>query len=130
MHIFKRFENAKSGSAVTVKVTPHARQTGLLGVMDDGTLKIQVAAPAEEGRANDMLVAYLASALGIAPSEIDIVAGQTSERKLISLVGITPREVEAKMRALAEAARAAKAAGKDSDHKPKAKPRAKAGRKK
>ncbi len=130
MFTFKRFEDAKSGSAITVKVTPHAKQTSVLGVMDDGTIKIQVAAPAEGGRANDALVAFLATMLNIPASQVDIVAGQTSERKLISLVGIMPKDVDAKMRAAAGAAGAAKKAKAAAKSKANSKPKAKPAKKK
>ena len=42
-------------------------------------------APPVEGAANRMLVAFLAELLNIDESQIEIVAGLTSERKLISL---------------------------------------------
>jgi uncharacterized protein (TIGR00251 family) len=63
--------------------------------MDDGTLKIRLAAPPVDGAANRALIEFLAQMLGIAINQIDIIAGETSERKLISLVGIRPEEVDA-----------------------------------
>lgn len=122
MHTFKKFADGRSGSAITVKVTPHAKQTEVAGVMDDGTIKIHVTAPAEDGRANDALVAFLADMLGIPASQIDIVAGLSGERKLISLTGVAPHEVDAKMRALSGPAGAA--AKPKAKAKPAAKPKA------
>ena len=95
-----RFSNARGGAAITVKVIPRARHTGLDGLMDDGTLKIRVAAPPVGGAANKALIAYLAEALDLPRSQIEIVAGETSERKLISLAGIAPEAVEAAVRRL------------------------------
>lgn len=109
-HPFTKFADGQTGAAITVKVTPHAPRTAVAGIMGDGTIKIQVAAPAEEGRANQALIEFLAATLGISAGSIDIVAGQTSERKLISLLGVTPGVVEEKLGTLARAGAAAKKA--------------------
>ncbi len=95
-----KFSNAKRGAAITVKVIPRAPKTEVAGVMDDGTLKIRVAAPPVGGAANRALVDFLARALGLPRGQIDIIAGETSERKLISLVGISPEEVDAAVQGL------------------------------
>ena len=79
---------------------PRAKKTELAGLMDDGTLKIRLAAPPVDGAANKALIEFLAETLGIAKSQIDIIAGETSERKLLSLVGISPDEVDAIIGAL------------------------------
>jgi hypothetical protein len=125
MHPFKKFADGRSGAAITVKVTPHAKQTEVAGILDDGTIKIHVTAPAEDGRANEALVAFLAETLGIAAGQIDIVAGLSAERKLISLTGVAPHEVDAKLHALTGPAKPAKAAAK-----PKGKPKPPAKKKK
>jgi hypothetical protein len=89
------FHDAKLGAAITVKVTPRARKTQVAGVMDDGTVRIRVAAVPEGGAANRALIEFLAKTLGIPASQVEIVAGHASERKLISLIGISPSAVEA-----------------------------------
>jgi uncharacterized protein (TIGR00251 family) len=95
-----RFSDSRRGAAITVKVTPRARKTAVAGVMDDGTIKIKVAAPPVDGAANKALIEFLAEVLGLPPRQIDIVAGETAERKLISLVGISPEDVDAILRGL------------------------------
>ena len=113
------FRDAKTGAAITVKVTPHAKKTEVIGLMEDGTIRIRVAAAAEEGKANQALVEFLAKALGIPASHIDIMGGLSSERKLISLIGITPTEVDTVMQGLAVKGKD-KAAGAPSKAKKKA----------
>ena len=95
-----KFSDARRGAAITVKVTPRAKKTGITGFMDDGTIKIKVAAPPVDGAANKALVEFLADVLGLPKNQVDIVAGETSERKLISLVGISPDHVDAILRGL------------------------------
>jgi len=106
------FHDAQTGAAITVRVTPRAKKTEVIGLMEDGTIRIRVAAVPEEGKANQALIEFLARALGISASQIDIMGGLSSERKLISLIGITPAEVESVMKGLARAGKVKdKAAG-------------------
>lgn len=90
-----KFSDARQGAAITVKVQPRAHKTEVAGLMADGTIKIKVAAPPVGGAANKALVSFLAQTLGLPAGQIDIIAGETSERKLISLVGISPEAVDA-----------------------------------
>lgn len=66
-----------------IKVTPRAPKTELAGAMADGTLKIRVAAPPDQGKANAELIRFLASHYGVSESDITILSGQTSTRKLV-----------------------------------------------
>ena len=95
-----KITKASRGAAITVKVLPRAKRTELAGLMDDGTLKIRVAAPPVDGAANRALIEFLAETLGLPKNQIDIIAGETSERKLLSLVGISPEQVDALILAL------------------------------
>src|SRR4051794_13505368 len=90
-----KFSDAKQGAAITVKVQPRARKTEVAGVLADGTIKIKVAAAPVDGAANTALIEFLAQILKLPKSQIDIIAGETSEHKLISLIGISPEAVDA-----------------------------------
>lgn len=85
------------GAAIAVKVTPRAKRTAVLGVLADGTLKIAVAAPPEDGRANAALLRFLAQSLGLRESQLEIVVGHGARRKLIAVTGLSPAEVEARL---------------------------------
>ena len=85
------------GTAVGVKVSPGASRDRVAGVMADGTIKIQVRAAPEKGKANDAVVRLLASALGVSPKDVAVVRGLRSPRKELVVAGVT---VEAARRAL------------------------------
>lgn len=68
-----------------VKVVPKSAKTEIAGTMEDGTLKIRVAAPPEKGKANAELIAFLAKQYGIPRANIDILTGETSHNKQIRL---------------------------------------------
>jgi hypothetical protein len=88
------FHDAQKGAAIGIKVIPRAKKTEIAGLMDDNTIKIRVAAPAVENAANDALIGFLADLFKIKKDSIEIVVGLNSERKLVSLIGVTPAEVD------------------------------------
>ena len=67
-----------------VKVFPKAGRNQIVGVRN-GELVIRVQAPAVKGEANKELVKYLAKALSVSKSEIEIVFGGTFRHKVIAL---------------------------------------------
>jgi uncharacterized protein (TIGR00251 family) len=92
------FKDARTGTAITVKVIPRAKKNEVAGLMDDGSIRIRLTAPPVEGAANQALVDFLAELLGLHRSQIEIVAGLSSEHKLVSLVGIAPQAVDGILR--------------------------------
>jgi hypothetical protein len=53
--------------------------------MDDGSVKIDVAAPAEEGKANAALRKFLAREFSVPISNVEIVAGGGGRRKVVRI---------------------------------------------
>lgn len=84
-----------------VKVVPNASRAGIAGVLGDA-LKIKVAQPPEDGKANRAVEALLAEVLGISPAQVMVVAGQTRPRKTVRIAGMP---LEAARQKLQEAAR-------------------------
>jgi uncharacterized protein (TIGR00251 family) len=76
-----------------VKVVPGASRTRLLGELD-GRAKIAVAAPAEGGKANKALLAFLAELLAVRKSALAIESGATSPVKTIRIDGVEAQEVQ------------------------------------
>jgi hypothetical protein len=71
-----------AGGALVIHVhaQPGAKRTEVAGLHGD-SLKIRVAAPALEDRANDALAAFIAGKLGIAKREVTLVSGAKSREK-------------------------------------------------
>jgi uncharacterized protein len=69
---------------ITVRVVPNAKTNEIVGY-ENGAWKIRLNAPPIEGRANEALIHFLAEKLDLAPSEIEIVKGQTSKMKIIEI---------------------------------------------
>ena len=85
--------DGKKGAAIAVRVTPRASRNEVMEIMSDGTVKIHLTAPAHEGKANDLLVEFLAEILGAPKTHIDIVAGAGGRDKLISVINMDAAEV-------------------------------------
>ena len=66
-----------------VKVIPLSPVTEFGGDMTDGTVKVRVAAAPEDGKANLALCAFLAQHYNVPASEVRVISGQTSQRKLV-----------------------------------------------
>ncbi|RPJ22658.1 MAG: DUF167 domain-containing protein [Chloroflexi bacterium] len=77
--------NGKKGSALAVRVTPRASHNEIVELMEDGTIKVRLAAPPSDNEANEALVNFLSEVLGVAKSRLDIVAGLSGRDKLISV---------------------------------------------
>ena len=70
---------------LSVHAQPGAKRTEVAGLHGDA-LKIRVAAPALEDRANEALVEFLAERLGVARREVRLVSGAHSRRKRFRIV--------------------------------------------
>ncbi len=69
---------------LTVWVQPGAKQTEFMG-LHDGMPKFRVAAKSQDNKANNELCAFLAKQIGISKSQVQIVAGLASRRKILEL---------------------------------------------
>jgi uncharacterized protein len=84
----------KKGSALAVRVTPRASQNEIVELMEDGTIKVRIAAPPSDSEANEALLNFLAEVLGVPKSRLDIVAGASGRDKLISVVDMDAETVQ------------------------------------
>ena len=75
---------------LTLHVQPGAARTEVVGTHGDA-LKIRLAAPPVDGRANDALRRYLADAFGVALRAVIIERGESSRRKVVRVEGPTRR---------------------------------------
>jgi len=78
--------DGRRGSALAVRVTPRASRNEIVDLLDDGTIKIRIAAPPADGEANEALIKFLAEILGVSKSRLDIVAGAAGRDKLIAVL--------------------------------------------
>jgi uncharacterized protein (TIGR00251 family) len=75
---------------LNIKVIPKAQRTELVellqGAEGEQIFKVKVAAVPEKGKANKELCEYFAKQFGVAKSQVSVVRGQTSQRKVMKIV--------------------------------------------
>jgi uncharacterized protein (TIGR00251 family) len=81
-----RYDAAARQLTVTLHVQPNARRSAIAGLHGDA-LKIRIAAPAVDNKANAVLIEFLSESLGIPRSAIVISRGATSRRKVVEIKG-------------------------------------------
>ena len=79
-----------------VKVVPGASRDEIAGVVGD-RLKVRVAAPPQDGRANGAICRLLAAAVGAKPTMITVESGAASPRKTIRIHGAITADVAARL---------------------------------
>lgn len=81
-----------AGAILWVHAVPGARRSEVAGTHADA-LRIRLAAPAVDGKANAELTRLLAELLGLPKSRVAILSGQGGRRKRVELAGMKPGEV-------------------------------------
>lgn len=76
---------------IRLHVQPGAGKTAVAGLHGEA-LKIRLAAPPVDGRANEALVAFLAKRLGIAKARVELVTGAASREKRVRISGVSRAE--------------------------------------
>jgi len=77
---------------LTLHIQPGAKKTEIAGLHGDA-LKIRLAAPPVDGKANEALVKFVAEALKLPKSAVNLKSGQTSRRKVLEVQGATTEAV-------------------------------------
>ena len=78
----------REGDAVTLTlhIQPGAKRSELAGLHGDA-LKIRLAAPPIEGRANDALLKFIAELFGVPQRQVELLRGGQSRHKLVKVSG-------------------------------------------
>ena len=74
------------GWTLALHVQPGAKRAGVAGLHGE-RLKLRIAAPALDGRANDALVAFVAQKLGVPKARVAVVRGERSREKVVAVSG-------------------------------------------
>jgi uncharacterized protein (TIGR00251 family) len=91
-----------NGDAITfwLRVKPRAQRDRLKSG-PSGELVLELHAPPVEGEANEACLKFLAKVAGVPKSDVTILAGQKSRRKLLRISGRSGEEMKAQILALA-----------------------------
>jgi uncharacterized protein len=77
---------------LNLKVSPGASANKIMN-WNAGILKVRIKAPPEKGKANKELIHFLAKLLGTAPTNLELVSGESSRNKRVRIRGMTDSSV-------------------------------------
>jgi len=77
-----------AGVSFSVRIHPRAKKDATTGELGDA-LKVSLAAPPIDGRANEACIEFFAKLLKVPRSSVTIASGQTSRNKVIRVTGVT-----------------------------------------
>ncbi len=72
---------------IQVQIQPKSSRDEIVGI-HDGRLKIKLAAPPVDGKANERAISFIAKSLGVPKSGVEIVRGRISKLKTLRVLGI------------------------------------------
>lgn len=79
---------AAGGATLSLHVQPGAKKSECAGLHGEA-LKIRLAAPPVDGKANEALLRFLAQRLAIPRQQISLKSGQTSRQKVVEIESVT-----------------------------------------
>ena len=89
-------EATGDGVRIQLHIQPRATRTELAGPFGDA-LKVRVKSPPVDGAANEELVRFLAEALSVSRSALELVAGHSGRRKTVRVLGISVVDAERRL---------------------------------
>lgn len=95
------YRQEKDGAfCLALHIQPGAKKSGVVG-LHGAALKIRLAAPPVDGKANAALLAYVAELLELPKSAVSLKSGQTSRQKVVRVEGVDEKRL-ASLPALSE----------------------------
>lgn len=93
MNVWYRQEN--DTLIVNIYVQPGAKRTEIVGFYGDA-LKIRLASPPIDGRANDALLNFVAQLFDVPRRQVELIRGDKSRHKKVAITGskIEPLSIE------------------------------------
>ena len=79
-----------------LRIVPNAKRNEVTGEHGDA-VKIKVAAPAIDGKANEALLEFIAEKLGLHRRNFTFIAGEKSRDKLIEIAGLDATEARGRL---------------------------------
>lgn len=86
-------KDGQGGVFLDLRIHPKASRTKINGLYGEDTLKISLAAPPVDGKANAELIRYLSKCLSVSRADITITFGKKGRKKKVFISGLTSKAV-------------------------------------
>jgi uncharacterized protein (TIGR00251 family) len=94
-----RHDPSRDAWLLELYVQPGARISAACGE-HDGRLKLKIAAPPVDNKANGVLQGWVAACLGVPNSAVRLLRGEASRKKTLAVSGLDPERVAAALERL------------------------------
>jgi uncharacterized protein (TIGR00251 family) len=94
----KTIWEADTGTFLRVVVRPNSNEENLVREVAEDLIVLNLKSTPRKGKANTELVKRLSSFLGVSNSEVVIASGHLSKEKTLVIYGMSPSEVEERLR--------------------------------
>ena len=91
-----QLKESAAGVSFAVRVQPRASRTAVTGNLD-GAVKVALATPPVDGKANEALIRFFAELFGVSQSAIEIVSGETSRNKVVRVSGVSIEQLHRRL---------------------------------
>lgn len=88
--------SVKGSTGLRIIVQPKAKKTDIIGLYD-GMVKLAVASPPVDGKANATVVAFLANFFKLKKNQVHIISGARSRRKVCILGDLKEAAVRSRL---------------------------------
>ncbi len=86
-------QEASGNFTLSLHIQPGAKRTEVAGRHGEA-LKIRLAAPPTDGKANDCLIGFLAEVLGVPRAQVELLGGATSRFKRVRVRNVAADMIE------------------------------------
>ena len=84
--------DGSEGSALRIRVSPGAKRNSVDGVHGE-SLRIRIAAPPVDGKANKALISFLSDLLSTPKRNLAIKSGEKGREKVVTIASLNTEEV-------------------------------------
>lgn len=85
------------GVEIAVRAGPGAESSEIAGPYGERAIRIRLAAPPVDGKANDELVEFLADLFDLPRRRVELVRGSGSRSKVVRVGGLGPERARARL---------------------------------
>lgn len=85
-------QEGKDAIVISLHVQPGAKRTEIVGEHGDA-LKLRLASPPVDGKANAVLIEFLAQRCGVPRLQIELISGAAARQKRVRIRGVTAAQV-------------------------------------
>ena len=91
---------SKDGAVLKLRVSPGSKRSSVNGLYGEAAVRLSVAAPPVDGKANAEVEKFLSKLLGVRKGDVRVIGGASGRDKNVLVRGTRPEQVRTRLGAL------------------------------